>query len=142
MGTFVRNGYDPVLQTLGNDFFTMLNNLDSLHDNFLAAFPEMKVPLIRPQRNQDNSLSIHYYSERQGLAPFMMGALKSAASVVYGLDIDIHHRVKRGNGCDHDVFHVFMDSRFEIYRIDLEKLIVINLTVIYSKPLKIKTKSP
>ncbi|EGD78971.1 L3i88 isoform d [Salpingoeca rosetta] len=109
MGTFVRNGYEPVLRTLGKDFFTMLTNLDSLHDNFLSAFPEMKVPLLQPERNPDDSMSIHYYSQRRGLAPFMMGALKSAAKMLYDLDIDIHHRLKRDKDHDHDVFHVFMD---------------------------------
>ncbi|EGD78919.1 NO-insensitive guanylyl cyclase III [Salpingoeca rosetta] len=111
MGTFVRNGYEPVLRTLGKDFFTMLTNLDSLHDNFLSAFPEMKVPSLRPERNPDDSMSIHYYSQRRGLAPFMMGALKSSAKMLYDLDIDIHHRLKRGKDSDHDVFHVFMDPR-------------------------------
>lgn len=109
--TFVSNGYEPVLRTLGKDFYTMLTNLDSLHDNFLSAFPEMKVPLLRPERNADNSMSIHYYSQRRGLAPFMMGSLKCAAKQLYDLDIDIHHRVKRSKDSDHDVFHVFMDIR-------------------------------
>lgn len=111
MSTFVRNGYEPVLHTLGKDFFTLLLNLDSLHDNFLSSFPEMKVPSLRPERNADDTMLVHYYSQRRGLAPFMMGALKSAARMMYDLDIEIHHRVKRGKDCDHDVFHVFMDPR-------------------------------
>jgi len=110
--TFVDNGYQQVMHTLGGDFYTMLTNLDSLHDNFLSAFPEMKVPYVRPERNPDGSMSIHYYSQRRGLAPFMMGALKCAAKQLYDLEIDIHHRSKRGmNDNDHDIFHVFMDQK-------------------------------
>ncbi|EGD80119.1 guanylate cyclase [Salpingoeca rosetta] len=111
MGTFTRNGYEPVLRTLGKDFYTMLTNLDSLHDNFLAAFPEMKVPSLRPERLSHDSMSIHYYSQHHGLAPFMMGALECAAKMLYDLDIDIHHRLKRGKDSNHDVFHVFVDPR-------------------------------
>eukprot|EP00043_Microstomoeca_roanoka_P007989 m.77025 g.77025 ORF g.77025 m.77025 type:complete len:776 (-) comp14053_c0_seq2:214-2541(-) len=109
--TFVRNGYMPVLHTLGDDFYTLLTNLDSLHDNFLSAFPDMKVPSLRPVRNPDDSMSIHYYSQRKGLAPFMMGALKGTAQMLYDLEIDIHHRVKKGKESDHDIFHVFMDPK-------------------------------
>ena len=43
LGTFIDNGYMVILQSLGNDYFTFLANLDSMHDNFISAFPKMKV---------------------------------------------------------------------------------------------------
>lgn len=99
------------MRTLGDDFFTMLRNLDSLHESFLPSFPKMCTPSIRPQRNDDGTLSVHYYSESVGLAPFMMGTLKASAMKIYDLEIDIRHRTKKGNGSNHDVFHIFMDER-------------------------------
>lgn len=50
-------------------------------------------------------------SEREGLAPFMMGALRAAARELYDLDIEITHRTKRGKFSDHDVFVVFVDDQ-------------------------------
>ncbi|EGD78967.1 guanylate cyclase [Salpingoeca rosetta] len=107
----LESGYGHALRTLGDDFFTMLQNLDSLHESFLPSFPKMRTPSIRPTRNPDGTMTIHYYSDSVGLAPFMMGALKACALRIYDLDIDIRHRTKKGAGDNHDVFHVFMDPR-------------------------------
>eukprot|EP00056_Hartaetosiga_gracilis_P013628 m.227763 g.227763 ORF g.227763 m.227763 type:complete len:515 (+) comp13872_c0_seq7:204-1748(+) len=109
METFIGNGFEPAMRTLGDNFFDLLANLDSLHDNYLASFPHMKAPSIRPVRNDDDTLSIHYYSAREGLAPFFMGMVKSCAADIFDLQIDIHHRVKKGKQGDHDIFHVFLD---------------------------------
>eukprot|EP00055_Hartaetosiga_balthica_P017786 m.123162 g.123162 ORF g.123162 m.123162 type:complete len:719 (+) comp9402_c0_seq1:90-2246(+) len=109
MQTFIENGFEPALRTLGDNLFDLLSNLDSLHDNFLASFPKMKAPSIRPVRNSDDSLSIHYFSSRDQLSPFFMGMVKSCALVMFDLEIDIHHRIKKGKQGDHDVFHVFLD---------------------------------
>eukprot|EP00049_Salpingoeca_infusionum_P016315 m.332255 g.332255 ORF g.332255 m.332255 type:complete len:549 (+) comp16056_c0_seq29:952-2598(+) len=51
------------------------------------------------------------YSQREGLAPFMMGALKGLAALLFDLDVDITHRSKKGmKGATHDVFRVFLDD--------------------------------
>eukprot|EP00049_Salpingoeca_infusionum_P006136 m.101766 g.101766 ORF g.101766 m.101766 type:complete len:873 (+) comp13209_c0_seq1:1025-3643(+) len=111
MQTFEKAGYRDVLNSLGDDLFTVLDNLDSLHDNLLTMFPDMQVPSIRPQRSEDGSLLVHYYSPRRHLAPLMMGALKAIALLLFNDDIAIHHRRKRGEkGNKHDVFHVFSQA--------------------------------
>eukprot|EP00043_Microstomoeca_roanoka_P008648 m.83122 g.83122 ORF g.83122 m.83122 type:complete len:703 (+) comp14333_c0_seq2:65-2173(+) len=106
----LESGYGHSLRTLGDDFYTMLCNLDSLHESFLPSFPKMRTPSVRPEKNSDGSLSIHYYSANQGLAAFMMGSLQACALQLYNLDIEIHHRVKKGPAHSHDIFHVYMDA--------------------------------
>ena len=107
----MESGYGNSLRTLGDDFFTMLQNMDSLHESFLPSFPHMRMPSLRPERREDGSLWVHYYSDSVGLAPFMMGTLKAAARRLYDLDIDITQRVKKGHGSNHDIFHIYMDER-------------------------------
>eukprot|EP00043_Microstomoeca_roanoka_P000114 m.26766 g.26766 ORF g.26766 m.26766 type:complete len:689 (+) comp10121_c0_seq1:129-2195(+) len=107
----LESGYGNALRTLGKDFYTMLTNLDSLHESFLSSFPNMRTPSVRPEKNPDGTLSIHYYSATEGLAPFMMGSLVACAARLYDLDIEIHHRIKKDNGHGHDIFHVYMDPR-------------------------------
>ncbi|EGD79412.1 NO-insensitive guanylyl cyclase III [Salpingoeca rosetta] len=107
----LETGYGSSLRTLGSDFFTLLGNLDSLHESFTPSFPKMRAPSIRPVRNDDGSMTVHYYSSNAGLSMFMMGALEAAALRLFDLDIDIHHRIKKGQGSNHDVFHVYMDPR-------------------------------
>ena len=109
----MESGYGHSLRTLGNDFFTLLSNLDSLHESFVPSFPKMRAPSIRPVRNDDGSMTVHYYSSNSGLGTFMMGALQSCALQLFDLDIDIHHRVKKGAGHSHDEYHVFMDAKYD-----------------------------
>eukprot|EP00049_Salpingoeca_infusionum_P016313 m.332128 g.332128 ORF g.332128 m.332128 type:complete len:262 (+) comp16056_c0_seq23:492-1277(+) len=111
VNTFVETGYLPMLKALGPDLFTVIDNLDSMHDNFLAAFPKMRTPSVRPERESEDSFLVHYFSQREGLAPFMMGALKGLAALLFDLDVDITHRSKKGmKGATHDVFRVFLDD--------------------------------
>ncbi|EGD74225.1 NO-insensitive guanylyl cyclase III [Salpingoeca rosetta] len=107
----LESGYGDALRTLGDDFYTMLGNLDSLHESFLPSFPKMRAPSVRPVRNDDGSLSIHYYSSNAGLSNFMMGALEACARQLFDLELSMHHRVKKDDGNSHDVFHVFMDEK-------------------------------
>ncbi|EGD74224.1 adenylate and Guanylate cyclase catalytic domain-containing protein [Salpingoeca rosetta] len=106
----LESGYGDALRTLGDDFYTMLGNLDSLHESFLPSFPKMRAPSVRPVRNDDGSLSIHYYSSNAGLSNFMMGALEACGAQLFDLDLTMHHRVKKDDGNSHDVFHVFLDE--------------------------------
>ena len=105
------SGYADSLRTIGDDFFTMLQNMDSLHESFLPSFPKMRAPSIRPVRNQDGSLTVHYYSSNAGLAQFMMGALDACATQLFDLNIVMQHREKKSEGHTHDVFHIYMDER-------------------------------
>jgi len=105
LDTFISNGYMPILQTMGHDFFTFINSLDAMHDNFLAAFPKMKMPSFRPRRNDDGTMTIHYYSRRKFLAPYAMSMIKGVAKALFDLDIQIEHSIKKGyNRADHDEF--------------------------------------
>ncbi|EGD78581.1 NO-insensitive guanylyl cyclase III [Salpingoeca rosetta] len=106
----LESGYGDALRTLGDDFYTMLSNIDSLHESFMASFPKMRAPSVRPVRNDDGTLSIHYYSRNAGLANFMLGALEACALQLFDLDITIHHRVKKSEGNSHDIFYAFMDE--------------------------------
>merc|ERR1719235_1665708 len=108
---FVKHGYEPVLRSVGADLFTLLANLDSLHDTFRAAFPHMKGPSFNPSRNADGTMTLLYYSQREGLVPFVVGMLKAVAKALFDMDIEVRHRVKKGKQSDHDVLQVFMDER-------------------------------
>eukprot|EP00043_Microstomoeca_roanoka_P006449 m.62835 g.62835 ORF g.62835 m.62835 type:complete len:690 (+) comp13416_c0_seq1:198-2267(+) len=109
--TILDTGYGATLLSLGNDFYSYLKNMDSLHDSFVPSFPDMKVGSLRPKRNPDNTVSVHYYSQREGLASLIMGLLKESASRLFDLDIDITHRVQRGRGSGCDIFEIVMDER-------------------------------
>eukprot|EP00056_Hartaetosiga_gracilis_P011854 m.183298 g.183298 ORF g.183298 m.183298 type:complete len:996 (-) comp13592_c0_seq21:982-3969(-) len=108
---FVEQGYLPLLQTLGDTFFECIKNIDTLHTNLVNTMPSMRAPSFKPVKNSDGTLTVHYYSSRDGLAPFAIAVMKGVASGLFDLDIQVHHKEKKGIGSDHDIFVVHLDPR-------------------------------
>eukprot|EP00055_Hartaetosiga_balthica_P003567 m.8239 g.8239 ORF g.8239 m.8239 type:complete len:697 (+) comp3066_c0_seq1:69-2159(+) len=106
----LESGYGHMLKALGDTFFELLENLDSLHESFVASFPEMNVSSFRPRQGEDGTMIVSYFSEGTGFADFAMGALKACAQDMFNLEVDVRHVVKKGKGCNHDEFRVFVDK--------------------------------
>lgn len=52
-------------------------------------------------------LDLHYYSRRQGLTPFVVGAVLALGRVYCGCEASVHLVASREAGdCDHEVFRV------------------------------------
>eukprot|EP00055_Hartaetosiga_balthica_P003971 m.9663 g.9663 ORF g.9663 m.9663 type:complete len:685 (-) comp3512_c0_seq1:180-2234(-) len=111
MGGLGETGFQSTLFALGDNLFSVLENIDSLHESFRPSFPEMKAPSLKPERTGENSMDVHYRSESDNLAPFVMGAIKSCAKTLFDLDIDMVHRTKKGQSGKHDVFNIYAEAR-------------------------------
>eukprot|EP00055_Hartaetosiga_balthica_P004888 m.13529 g.13529 ORF g.13529 m.13529 type:complete len:755 (+) comp4165_c0_seq2:237-2501(+) len=118
VGTLVNNGFLDILRTMGDCFYTMLQNLDSIHFNFLASFPEMKIPSITPERMHDDTLQIHFFGQRPGVAMFGMGSIQESAKALYNLDLQFFHKVKAKSVGEEDIFVAFADPT--VYPPDLD----------------------
>eukprot|EP00056_Hartaetosiga_gracilis_P002141 m.51107 g.51107 ORF g.51107 m.51107 type:complete len:698 (+) comp10929_c0_seq5:98-2191(+) len=136
----LESGYGHMLKALGDTFFDLLDNLDSLHESFVPSFPEMKISSFRPRRGDDGTMIVAYFSEGKGLPEFTMGALKACALHLFGLEVDVRHTMKKKKDGNHDEFRLFVDaSAFpsadaldnvglkELCTIDMSKDIVNNL---------------
>lgn len=74
------SGYDKILQVLGGTTRDFLQNLDALHDHLATIYPGMRAPSFRcTERQEDGALILHYYSERDGLEPIVIGIVKEVA---------------------------------------------------------------
>ncbi len=74
-----REGWGPLFDIAGDDLRTFVGGLDALHARVQASMPNCRMPSFAVQSADDASLVVEYRSERDGLAPMVVGLLKGLA---------------------------------------------------------------
>ncbi|XP_060690196.1 guanylate cyclase soluble subunit beta-2-like isoform X2 [Hemiscyllium ocellatum] len=82
-----RSGYDHMLRTLGGNLMEFIENLDALHSYLSLSYKEMNAPSFRVEKNEDNSMLLHYYSDRRGLCHIVPGILGAVALDFFNSEI-------------------------------------------------------
>jgi hypothetical protein len=72
----VDEGYGSMMSLYGDSVFEFLHNMNSLHSQIRLTFPELKPPSITCDELPGGQLQVNYISERDGLAPMLVGLLK------------------------------------------------------------------
>ncbi|EGD83230.1 guanylate cyclase [Salpingoeca rosetta] len=112
--TLIKRGYKDMLDTLGSDLFTLLSNIDSVHSHCASTFPSAALPSLCPTFNDDGSISVAYSSQREGYAPFMLGALQAVATDLFHLNVGITHRTNAAQSdAARHVFVIFKNGASE-----------------------------
>ena len=96
-------GYGELLKMSGRDLREFLHHLDDLHAHVGLSFPNLLPPSFECVENDDSSLLLRYYSDRQGLAPMVIGLLNGLASM-FETEIGVEQTISREEGADHDAF--------------------------------------
>ena len=97
--------YDYLMKAGGADLKAFLVNLPSFHNRIFLMYPDLKPPEFKISDITDNSLNVHYYSDREGLQDFVRGLL-SGLGMMYNQTAVITHTLIKGTGNDHDTFNV------------------------------------
>ncbi|KFM79990.1 Guanylate cyclase soluble subunit beta-1, partial [Stegodyphus mimosarum] len=101
------SGYDKILQVLGSSPRDFLQNLDALHDHLATIYPGMRAPSFRcTERPEDGTLILHYYSEREGLEPIVIGLVKAVASKLHKTEVEVEVVQRKSSTCDHVQFAI------------------------------------
>lgn len=100
-----REGYGPLLQGMGSTLPEFLGNLDAMHSRISLTMPQLRPPSFVCDELQEGALRVHYYSEREGLGPMVVGLLRGLARM-FDLVVTVEHVERSGGGADHDVFDV------------------------------------
>ena len=103
-----QEGYGDLLEMAGGSLVEFLQHLDALHARVGLSFPELRPPSFRCSDVTDNSVRLHYESERQGLAPMVVGLLKGLGKR-FNTTVDVSWEESTDGGRTHDVFLI----RFE-----------------------------
>jgi hypothetical protein len=98
-------GYGELLNSAGDNLTDFLTNLDQMHARVKLAMPNLEPPRFRVTDQTDSTLVLHYFSDRPGLTPLVIGMVKGLAAR-FNHAIGIEH-FRTGSGDDeHDAFTV------------------------------------
>ena len=82
--------YAALMSSSGKDFVDFLGNLDHMHQRIRTTFPHYRPPSFRVRPLRPGLLQVDYYSERQGLLPFVVGLFTGLAAH-FKVTISIEH---------------------------------------------------
>lgn len=108
--TYAMNSdYGDLLEMAGDSLIEVLENLDSMHSRVGDSFDALRPPSFWCTDIQENSLHLHYASEREGLSPMVVGLVKGLGHH-FGLDCEVVNIESVTDGADHDIFSVTYSS--------------------------------
>ena len=99
------NGYGELLDAAGSSLLEILENLDDMHSRISLAYPALQPPSFHCEQPTDDTIVLHYYSQREALAPMVVGLLKGLGARV-GANVAVERLQKREEGADHDTFKI------------------------------------
>ena len=97
-------GYGDMLALSGSTLKEFLGNLNMLHERITHIMPNLQPPKFSVEEISDNELNLTYESDREGLAPMVVGLLK-------GLGI------RFGNKCQINQITFRADSGKDVFNI-------------------------
>ena len=100
-----QEGYGGLMKAAGKSLPEFLRNLPNFHSRVSMIFPKLQPPRFQCTDITEGSLKLHYYSHREGLAPFVVG-LMSGLGKMFHTPVTVRLAESKANGADHDVFDV------------------------------------
>lgn len=97
--------YGSLMQAGGSDFREFLINLPDFHSRVMLIYPKLRPPEFTVSEITENSLHLHYYSEREGLTAFVTGLLEGLAEM-YNTAVQVQLLRQKSEGQSHDVFEI------------------------------------
>lgn len=97
--------YGSLMEAGGHTLKEFLINLPNFHSRVMLIYPKLTPPEFRVSDITENSLNIHYLSERQGLQDFVYGLLQGLGKL-YNTSTSIELIQSRNEGHTHEIFRV------------------------------------
>ncbi len=99
----IEEGYGDLMSMMGGSLDEFLDNLDSMHARIGGTMPELVPPGFEREPQEDGSSILHYRSEREGLAPMVIGLIKGLAR---RFDVAIEIEQLESTSAGHDCFRI------------------------------------
>jgi Haem-NO-binding len=100
-----QEGYGEMLDMSGDNLPEFLQNLDNMHARVGVSFPKLKPPSFECNETDENTLSLEYRSEREGLTPMVVGLVKGLGTR-FDTEVDVTQTKSREEGADCDEFSI------------------------------------
>ena len=98
-------GYGALMNAGGDSLREFLLNLPNFHTRVVMIYPNLRPPSFTCTSVSDHALHLHYYTEREGLAPFVVGLMRGLGDH-FKTSVQISPIQRRIDGADHDIFLV------------------------------------
>ena len=100
-----QENYGEFMNAAGKTLPEFLENLDQMHARVMLSFSELTPPSFRVTDRTDDHLVLHYYSEREGLAPLVVGLVRGLGQR-FETEVEIEHTRSKSEDGEHDQFDV------------------------------------
>jgi hypothetical protein len=80
--------YETLMSSTGTNFVDFVRNLDHMHQRIRVTFPDYRPPSFRVIQVDDHTIQVDYYSERDGLLPFVEG-LFTGLGAHFGVSVEL-----------------------------------------------------
>lgn len=98
-------GYGELMNVCGSNLREFLHGMNHMHARIETSMPQMRTPHFEIEDTGEQSLRLHYHSEREGLSPMVEGLIIGLGKR-FGQVVQISLASPRGPGRSHDVFEV------------------------------------
>jgi hypothetical protein len=95
----------PDDETMGTTLPDFLGNLDAMHARITLSMPELRPPSFVCETLPDGTLTVQYWSDRDGLAPMVRGLLIGLGEM-FDSPVSVTQSTDRASGADYDEFLV------------------------------------
>lgn len=103
-----KDEYPLIMQSSGGTLKEFFTNLPNFHNRISLIYPQLSPPEFRVSNIMENSLDLHYESERQGLESFVEGLIEGL-SRHFGEKILVEHISFRKDGSDEETFRILWE---------------------------------
>ena len=97
--------YGALMESGGATMQEFLKHLPIFHNRVMLIYPKINAPEFRVSNLEENSLHIHYYSNREGFKHFVLGILYGLGKM-YKTSVEVDVLQSREDGSDHEVYKV------------------------------------
>lgn len=99
------SSFGNLLRLAGRTFVERVEGLDDMHERILLSMPHLKPPSFELEEIGEAVYHLHYFSDRAGLAPMVIGLLHGLAHDT-NEKIEVFHVTPKSADNDHDVFEI------------------------------------
>ena len=98
-----QEGYGGLMRAAGKSLPEFLANLPNFYTRVSMIFPKLQPPRFRTSDVTERSLQLHYFTNRPGLTPFVVGLLRGLGKMFH-TPVTVEVLEAKAHGADHDVF--------------------------------------
>jgi hypothetical protein len=97
--------YGYLLSSGGNNFREFILNLPIFHNRIMMMYPRLSPPEFMVSDVAENTLKLHYISNRKGLSDFVYGLI-SGLGKFYATEVKIDHIESRASKGSYEIFQL------------------------------------